>query len=311
MFDIQRFKTTVRVPIAENASLAEFTTFCLGGRVPAVILCERAEQLQKVLQYFLSEKIFSYVIIGEGSNLLVSDQGVTEPVIRYFSKKSYFERVGDEIIVEASSGVDHLAFVCAQQGLAGLGFASGIPGSVGGAVAGNAGAFGREMRDCIVSVETLDRQGHKKTWDVNDCDLSYRHSRFTDPGEAILRVHLKLKKEPSETLLNERKKILAERRAKHPNYHKIPCAGSFFKNIDSAGAARRQSAGLLLDKVGAKKMTVGGAGVFEKHANILIKKTHTCTAQDVYLLSQKMEKAVLRELGIALEREVRLLGDFH
>ena len=311
MLSIHTIQDHIKAPIVQNARLSEFTTFRLGGRCPLLISCQRLQEIQNVIQYFYAQRMENYIVIGEGSNLLVSDDGIQEHVIRYFSKTAHFERDGEEIIVEACSRLDHLAFVCAKQGLAGLGFASGIPGSVGGAVVGNAGAFGHEMGEFTQAVDVLDTKGRVRTLGRHNCAFSYRQSHFKDSKDIILSVRLKLKEGSAPTLLEERKKILLERRAKHPNYHTVPCAGSFFKNIKASDPFdRRQAAGWFLDQIGAKQMLVGGAGVFEKHANILIKKTPLCTASDVSALSKKREQAVLEKFGIVLEREVRLLGSF-
>jgi UDP-N-acetylmuramate dehydrogenase len=195
--------------------------------------------------------------------------------------------------------------------LAGLNFSSGIPGTVGGAISGNAGAFGRQVSDVLKSVTIIDKEGEEKILNPQQCLFSYRYSRFRDSAEIILSARFQLQPGSSKALLNEREEILAMRKEKHPDYHALPCAGSFFKNLEpSESGEKRQAAGWFLDQAGAKRMSVGGAAVFDQHANIIIKKTDRCTASDVYALSQKMQKAVMEKFGIELEPEVRLIGDF-
>jgi len=311
MFDLHSLRKSFNVTVLEHAALSEFTTFRLGGCCPSLIFCKTSRELQDVVNYFYAERNEEYIVIGEGSNLLVSDQGVKQHVIRYFSEKAYFFHCGDELAAEACSRLDDLALYCAQKGLLGLGFASGIPGTIGGAIAGNAGAFGRQISKVVKTVDVLDGSGQVRTVDAESCRFSYRDSRFKDSNEMIVRVVFKLQESSPEPLLKERKDLLAMRKEKHPDYKKVPCAGSFFKNIEATNPAdRRQAAGWFLDQVGAKAMSVGGAGVFEKHANILIKKAKNCTACDVFVLSQRMEKAVLEKFGIVLDREVRMMGNF-
>jgi len=313
MLDVNAFKKLFpALTVSANVPLSELTTFHLGGPAPYVIFCATSQQLKDVVRFLCSSSVPDYVVIGEGSNLLVSDQGIEQIVIRFFSQKPYFHLNGNEVVAEAGSRLDDLAFFCVQNGLSGLGFASGIPGTVGGAVVGNAGAFGQQISQAIKAVEILDSQGQAQTLAVKDCDFAYRQSRFKDSKEILLSAVFKLTNDAVESLHEEREMILAMRKNKHPDHRNVPCAGSFFKNIAALNPGdRRQAAGLFLDQIGGKKMAVGGAGVFEKHANILIKKTKSCTAQDVFTLSQNMEKAVLKKFGIVLEREVRLMGNFN
>ncbi len=295
----------------KNASLSKFTTFQLGGACPLLIRCDTSLQVREVIEYFNDVGVENYVVIGEGSNLLVSDRGVAQYVIRFFTEKPLVEIQGDHIIVDGGTRLDDLAFFYAQNGLSGLGFSAGIPGTVAGAISGNAGAFGHQISESLVSVTILDKEGDEKTICVNDCVFSYRYSRFKDSAEVVLKAAFCFEKSSAKLLLKEREEILIERREKHPDYRKTPCAGSFFKNVDPAAPGeKRQAAGWFLEQAGAKAMTIGGAGVFDKHANIIIKKTSQCTASDVYQLSQKMQKAVLEKFGIELLPEVRFLGDF-
>lgn len=301
----------IPAPAAKDAPLSKFTTFQLGGPCPALIQCATSAQVKKVVEYFDNEGVENHIIIGEGSNLLVSDSGIAQYVIRFYTEKPWIEIRGDHVFVDGGTRLDDLALFYAQNGLDGLGFASGIPGTVAGAISGNAGAFGRQISDALISVTVLDKEGDEKVLPADECIFSYRYSRFKDSTEVILQALFRFEKGEPKILLKEREEILRERSEKHPDYRKVPCAGSFFKNIDPvAPGEKRQAAGWFLEQAGAKMMSVGGASVFDKHANIIIKKEKQCTAGDVYRLSQKMQKAVLEKFGIDLIPEVRFWGDF-
>lgn len=301
----------IPAPVVANVSLSKFTTFQLGGPCPVMILCETSHEVKNVVTYLFENDIENYTVIGEGSNILASDHGVDQYIIRFYSNEVHVHQNGDDITIDAGAKLDQVALFCAQKGLEGLNFASGIPGTIAGAIAGNAGAFGHQTSDALKSVVALDRDGEKKTLSADECLFAYRHSRFKDSSEIILEATFQLRPGSAAFLLKEREEILKSRREKHPDYHVMPCAGSFFKNVDPLEpSGRRQAAGWFLDQIGAKQMTVGGAGVFDKHANIIIKKTASCSARDVYILSQQMQKAVLEKFEIDLIPEVRFLGNF-
>jgi len=296
--------------IKKDISLLKYTTFQLGGKCPFLIECATPQQLKQVVAK-LSANNFPFIVIGEGSNLLISDQGIDCVIIRYLSPKPQIECSDKVVTVSASTRLDDLANFAAQKGLAGLNYTTGIPGTVGGAIAGNAGAFGKQISDCIIGVTVLMPNGETIEEEPRALDFRYRWSRFKETQEVICEAKFLLSAGDSGILLNERTEILQSRKEKHPDYKKIPCAGSFFKNIEPiAPEENRQAAGWFLDQIGAKKMSVGGAGVFEKHANIIIKKDKNCTAQDVYQLSQEMAKAVLDKFSLKLAREVHLMGNF-
>ena len=310
-FDIDQFSLTVKLLVDRAPLLARYTTFQLGGPCPFLISAQSPEDLRSAVACFQAHNIHDFLVIGEGSNILFSDAGISIPVIRYYSTTPQIVKNYCDVTVAASTKLDDLALFCAHEGLEGLGFASGIPGTVGGAIAGNAGAFGKQVSDALFSVVTVGRDGIEKEYAAQECDFDYRRSRFQASGEIILTARFLLKKNSPEATMKERSDLLAQRKEKHPDYRTVPCAGSFFKNIDSLVAGqRRQAAGLLLDQAGAKQMSVGGAGVFEKHANIIIKKTESCTARDVYLLSRQMQDAVEKKFEIVLKPEVRFWGEF-
>jgi UDP-N-acetylmuramate dehydrogenase len=192
----------------------------------------------------------------------------------------------------------------------GLTFLSGIPGTVGGAICGNAGAFGQEIGSAVLELELADRSGHRHTVHGDDMAFDYRRSPMQKTGNivlsAVLRVH------PTDTDQRpERERILSLRREKHPDWRHEPCAGSVFRNLAPPHpGARRQAAGWLLEQAGAKSMARGGARVYAKHANIVVKADETCRAQDVYDLVKDLRKAVFDRFDIELEPEIRFIGSF-
>lgn len=310
-FNIDQFSPAVKLLVDRAPFLARYTTFQLGGPCPFLISAQSPEDLRSAVACLQAQNVPDFLVIGEGSNILFSDAGIPTPVIRYCSSTPQIIKNYCEVTVAASTKLDDLAFFCAREGLEGLGFASGIPGTVGGAIAGNAGAFGKQMSDILACVWVLERDGAEKEYTAAHCAFAYRRSRFQASNEIILKAKFILKGGSNASLLSERQEILDQRKEKHPDYKIIPCAGSFFKNIDSpAIGQRRQAAGALLDQAGAKQMSVGGAGVFEQHANIIIKKAKNCTARDVYLLSRQMQEAVQKKFEISLDPEVRLIGKF-
>jgi len=300
---------SLKITTYQRPRLADFTTFRLGGPCPALFVCSTPEQL-KYLVTVCTREDTRFILIGQGSNLLVSDAGIDCYVIRYLSETPIIDRQGNDLIVSASTLLDHLAEYAASNGLEGLNCVTGIPGTIGGALVGNAGAFGRQIGDVVDTVDVLDRHGHSKTLTAHDFQFSYRHSKLKETSDIIVSVRLKLIRFDQDRLLKERAKILNIRRKKHPDLSIHPCAGSFFRNIEpTSKAGKRQAAGWFLEQAGVKSLTVGGAKIFEKHANIIV-KGHDCTAQDVYDLAQKMADAAEERFQLDLVREVRLVGAF-
>jgi len=302
------FLSDLYLDIQLNADLSEHTTFKLGGPAKAVITAQTPYQLEHTITR-LAEKNIDFILIGGGSNLLISDKGLKCVVVRY-AGLPFVERDGNDLVVAASTMLDSLAQFALAQSLEGLNYTSGIPGTVGGAIVGNAGAFGKQVGDVLHSVLLIDKNGKKHEERASDLGFKYRHSNLKERGDIILGARFRLTPANQEALVKERDEILSIRREKHPDLRRLPCAGSFFRNIEPTSAAgKRQAAGWFLEEAGAKKMSVGGASVFEKHANIIV-KSNGCLAQDVYDLSNQMAQAVYDKFNLALVREVRLVGQF-
>lgn len=293
--------------VHENVELHEFTTFHIGGPCPLFVKCETASQLQKIVRIFYQCDT-AFIIIGRGSNVLIADEGIALPVVYFLSEKPAIKRAGNRIIVSSGTRFDDAAAFAAENGLKGLNYASGIPGTVGGAVVGNAGAFGSQISDVIKQVEVVSREDRPLLLSRYDIKFSYRDSIFKQNDLVLLSVHFELQTGDREYLLGEREDILTLRKEKHPDYHTTPCAGSFFKNIVHPDGTR-EAAGWFLDRAGCKGLSYGDAVVFDKHANIIINNGHA-SAQDVSKLASMMNARVKEKFDFELEPEVRLLGIF-
>jgi len=289
--------------------LSNWTTFRLGGPCPIAIDCTSAEVLASAWQ-LLHENGIRSRLIGGGSNLLVSDAGVEEVVVRFVAPGAVIEISDDLVTVCAGAGLDDLAARTVEAGLDGLVTCSGIPGTVGGAIAGNAGAFGRQVGDVLVDVEAIDAEGKVSVWPAGALGLAYRRSDVEHHGLILLRARFRLSKGDAVALAEQRASILALRAEKHPDWRTVPTAGSFFKNIEPTSKAdRRQAAGWYLEQAGAGAMREGGARTFERHANIVIAETGATAAQ-VKRLTDRMAEAVRQKFGLVLVREVKIIGPF-
>jgi UDP-N-acetylmuramate dehydrogenase len=297
------------IDVREKAPLRDFTSFRLGGPCRRLITCETPRQLEIVVGE-LAAADEKFELIGGGSNLLVADNGLDTAVVRYYTEKPTIRRHGNILEVDCGMLLDDLALFTVEQGLDGLVYASGIPGTVGGAIAGNAGAFGKQIGDWTVSVLLMDHTGGKRWENGKNLGFAYRGSRLQAGREIAMTAVLKLEAgEPAE-LGKQRDENLDLRRRKHPDWRKQPTAGSFFRNIEpTSSAERRQAAGWFLEQAGAKNMRVGGARVFEKHANIIVAEDG-CTARDVLELSRRMAAVVKAKFRFELVPEVRAIGLF-
>ncbi len=297
------------VIIEPGASLFKWTTFQLGGPCAYLFSCSTPEQLEATIVELVGKEI-KFILIGGGSNLVISDKGLECSVVRYVSAAPLISHNDEEIMVSGSTSLDKLAVYAAEHGLDGLVFTSGIPGTVGGAIVGNAGAFGKQVGDVLKSVTLLSPSGKKRISRGKDLGFTYRHSRLKETGDIVVSAVFSIRPGDVQTLKMEREKILKIRHEKHPDLKLYPCAGSFFRNIEpTSQAERRQATGWFLEQAGGKNLSVGGAKIFDKHANIIV-KGDGCTAKDVYDLSKKMAHLVKEFHGLDLVREVRFVGKF-
>ncbi len=297
------------IPTFPEARLSDYTTFCLGGPCRCLCQCRYPDQVEDLVRYLNLQKL-DFIVIGGGSNLLVSDDGFDGVVIRYWTDVPQIEGQAAALKVTASTRLDEVVAYAAAQGWAGMNFLSGIYGTVGGAIAGNAGAFGRQISDCLSSVVLMDRAGQSRIMNLEALKFGYRDSLLKSNGAIALEAVFALTIGDKEELLKERQEILSLREQKHPDLRKNPSAGSFFKNVVGPDPGQeRQAVGWFLEQAGAKQMRCNGAGVFEKHANMIIKQGD-CSAQDVFTLAGTLADKVKKKFDIDLIREVRLVGYF-
>jgi UDP-N-acetylmuramate dehydrogenase len=298
------------LPVIPGALLKDYTTFRLGGPCQALIVCSQSSEVIKVVPV-LRNLNCPFLVMGFGSNILASDQGVDRILIRYSSDTPHITRDGNLLTVDASTQLDQLVLFSLQQGLLGLEKFSGIPGTVGGGIAGNAGAYGQQISDRLVSLQILANDTSEQKLTRNDISFSYRDSSLKSDGSIILSATFELSPgEDAARLLADRTALLMSREEKHGRWKDNPCAGSFFRNVlPSSSAGKRESAGWFLEQSGCKALNIGGAHCLHTHANIITRDIGA-SAKDVFELTQIMAGMVKEKFNIQLEREVRLLGKF-
>ena len=289
------------IPVLWDEPMKNHTSFKIGG--PAAALCapKDRQQLRELVGFVQREGVDSWYI-GNGSNLLVSDKGLNGIAILLDSGfDGEIEVDGTVLLAPAGKKLSAVCAAACAAGLTGLEFAYGIPGSVGGAVYMNAGAYGGEMKDRLLWVEYLAPTGEIVRLEQEQLSLSYRHSRFMEEGmqgSCIVRAAFGLQRGEKAAIQSEMDRILNQRRQKQPLEY--PSAGSTFKRPQGAFAAQ------LIDKCGLKGFTVGGAQVSEKHAGFVI-NTGKATCADVLELTRQVRECVQEKTGYLLELEVRQL----
>ena len=285
--------------IFEKDPMKQHTTFRVGG--PAdVLVTPSAEELPEIVA--LCQKFgVPYYIVGNGSNLLVGDKGIRGVVIEMTSRMGDIVCEGETVIAGAGASLGRVAAKAAEEGLTGIEFAAGIPGTVGGAVVMNAGAYGGEMKDIITSVLVMDEFGEKKELSARELDFSYRHSCIPEKRYIVLRITMRLRKGCTDEIRAKMSELREMRISKQPLEY--PSAGSTFKRPEG------YFAGKLIMDAGLRGFQVGGAQVAEKHCGFVINKDNA-SAADIYRLMQEVTAKVEAEFGVTLEPEVKMLGEF-
>ncbi|HOX25282.1 MAG TPA: UDP-N-acetylmuramate dehydrogenase [Candidatus Krumholzibacteria bacterium] len=279
--------------------LADLTTFRIGGPAGAVCPVENAAAARRFLEFAHGHGL-PWTCLGGGSNILADDAGYAGLVLVVRTRQ--LEVAGDAIRVGAGWDFDTLIVETLRRGLTGLEFASGIPGTVGGALVGNAGCYGREISEFLREATVLRADGRQEIVGPDDFAFEYRSSALKGRGDVVLDLVLALARGDPAAAGEVRAARLADRRAKHPC--NLPCAGSYFKNLPPARAGEhRRPAGRLLEAAGAKSMREGGAAVFAKHANIIV-NIGGATSGDVLRLAARMKQAVRDRFGEELSEEV-------
>lgn len=275
------------------------TSFKVGGPADIIVAPENADSLIKVYQTCIREE-YPVFVMGNGTNLIVRDKGIRGVVIKIFDNLSRYEVLDDVIVAEAGILMSRLSRIALEQGLSGLEFAEGIPGTLGGAVAMNAGAYGGEMSDIVFRTEYLDRQGRQVALE-KDAHLFGKRSSFiqTDGGIA-LKIHLKLKKGDRSAIKGLMDDFNRQRREKQPL--ELPSAGSIFKRPEG------YFAGKLVQDCGLRGFGIGGAEVSRKHCGFIV-NTGNATADDIIKLISHIRSAVMQKFHVELQTEVRTVGE--
>jgi len=288
------------VSVLYREPLSRHTTFRIGGPADYYVMPENVEQVKQVIA-LCREYDMPFYVVGNGSNLLCADDGVEGVVIDLVRGLNFCHVNQEAGTITAQAGVllSALARRAQQSGLSGLEFAAGIPGSVGGALVMNAGAYGGEMKQVVCQALVLTAEGQEQVVSLEELDLSYRHSAIRPNGWTVLEVTYQLKPGESKEIRGVMDDLAARRREKQPL--EFPSAGSTFKRPAGHFAAQ------LIDEAGLKGFTVGGAQVSEKHAGFVINRGGA-TAADVMALCQAVKEQIFARTGVELEMEVERIG---
>lgn len=281
----------------ENEPMALHTTFKIGGPARLAVFPKNENEISDVIKKCKEENV-RYMVVGNGSNLLVADEGI-DAVVILLGKEFGEVKLIDDITIFAEAGAS-LMKVCRfalENGLTGLEFAYGIPGSCGGGAFMNAGAYGGELGDVMFRCDHIDKDGNKGSLEGDDLKLAYRHSAYYENGCVITGAYFKMQKADKEEIKAKMNDYMSRRRDKQPLEY--PSAGSTFKRPEG------NFAGALIEQCGLKGASVGGAEISTKHAGFVINKGGA-TCKDVLNLCKKVADTVKAEKGIDLEMEVRV-----
>ncbi|MBP8591286.1 UDP-N-acetylmuramate dehydrogenase [Candidatus Shapirobacteria bacterium] len=281
--------------VEENVPLAPFTTFGIGGQALFFIAAKKREEIIEAVKTS-RELSLPYFVLGGGSNILVSDQGFPGLVIQIKNKGLRVER--EKIIAEAGTPLAKIVETARKNSLTGLECCIGIPGTLGGAICGNAGAREEWIGQKVAKVSIIDKESKIRTLNNASCQFSYRQSRFKNESQEIVLNAVLILKEESPKIIEEKIKLFSEARKNQP---KEKSAGSVFKNPEG------DSAGRLIEEAGLKGKRAGGAQISEKHANFII-NTGGAKAEDVLKLIRLAQTTVKEKFNINLELEIRLVG---
>lgn len=300
-------ESLIDLEVQEEVDLSQHTSFAIGGPAAAFVTAPSSVALASIL--VAANKLdLNTLILGGGTNLLVSDDGFEGLVIRLDLNRLSLDKEAGLIHVGASVNTAALVEQLIADGFAGLEFAAGLPGTIGGGIAGNAGCFGHTLSDFLVRATVVDVQG--AVHEIADREwfhFQYRHSKLLGNRMVLTEATFAVRPGNAGRLRKESDKYLAVRAEKHPRKG-VQTAGSYFKNLPPEKEGQRyRAAGALLDQVGARDLSVGDAAVFDRHANIIVNRGHA-TAKDVLTLAKQMKQRVHERFGVALTEEVRFVG---
>ena len=298
---IKRLEQTVESDqFLREEPMKKHITFRVGGPAACFLTPSTKEQIREILHICQEEKT-PYFILGNGSNLLVSDQGFDGVVLQVYKNMNQVTVEGEHLRVQAGALLSATARKALEAGLTGMEFAAGIPGTMGGAAVMNAGAYGGEMKDILESVTVLTPEGEQKELNNEELQLGYRTSVVKEKGYIVLEAVLGLKKGDPEAIKSRMDELKEQRVTKQPLEY--PSAGSTFKRPEG------YFAGKLIQDAGLRGYQVGGAQVSEKHCGFVINKENA-TAKDVVDLIHDVQRIVYEKFQVQLETEVKFLGEF-
>lgn len=297
---IYDYAKSIGCPSQRDVPMSKYTTFRIGGNASVMLTPTTDEQLASIIKKCKEDNTKPF-IIGNGSNMLISDKGLDTVVINMCRPNPKIELVnGDTVVCDAGATMSKVCNFALENGLTGLEFAFGIPGSAGGAAYMNAGAYGGEMKDVLVECRHIDSDGNFGSLKGEELGLAYRTSAYEHNGYIITTLVMKLSKGNKDEIRAKMQELLQRRKDKQPLEY--PSAGSTFKRPEG------YFAGALIEECGLKGYSVGGAQVSEKHAGFVINKGDA-SAKDVLDLIKYIQDKVLSEKGVMLEPEVRLIEE--
>ncbi len=294
---MNKLKKIVKGNLLENEPMSKHTSYGIGGPASAYITPYDRKDLAQILQFAHKNKLPIY-FIGSGSNLLVADQGINGIVVSPARSLKKLEIDGNSIRAESGVMLGRLVKECMKNNLSGLETLVGVPGTLGGALVMNAGAFGGEISNYLQSVEIMKMNGSTKTYKTKDINFSYRFSSFKQDEFIILASFILPNEDPN---IIKQKKNIASSGRKTNQPLKFRSAGSVFKNPENFAA------GYLIDKVGLKGKKIGGAEISTHHANFFINHGNA-SAEDITKLIKLAKKAVFEKFNIELELEIKTIG---
>lgn len=281
-------------------AMSRHTTFKIGGPADYFLMPDKDTDVGRIVK-ICKESAIPYFILGNGSNLLVGDGGYRGAVIQIYKNMSAVTVEGTEITVQAGALLSSVAAAAKNAALTGFEFAGGIPGTMGGAVVMNAGAYGGEMKDVLTEITVMDEEGEIVTLPADKLELGYRTSIIKTAGYIVLEAKLQLKEGNPEVIRETMKDLTIRRTTKQPLEY--PSAGSTFKRPEG------YFAGKLIMDAGLRGYSVGDAQVSEKHCGFVVNKGES-TAADVLTLIKDVQETVLKQFGVKLEPEVKMIGEF-
>lgn len=282
-----------------NEPMSKHTTFKIGGKAKIFIKINSVQELQNLLKIIKEDNI-KVLIIGNGSNILVCDEGFDGIVLKIEIKKFVIQEDNSKFLITLGTGnkLGEIAYKLADKNISGFEFASGIPGTVGGAIRMNAGAYGSEMKDIVNSITYMDRNGQISKITNKEAKFEYRNSIFSKKDYIIIETEIELESGKKEEIIEKIKEYQKNRIEKQPIEY--PSAGSVFKRGDGFITAK------LIDECGLKGYQIGGAQISEKHAGFIINKGNA-KAKDVEDLIKYIKKQVLEKFGVEIETEIEII----